>query len=78
MNLPDIQMFNNLDGKTSISRVLYAAVVMTVMVVWAYISIRAEAMVIIDPGLIGVIAVLATQKGAQSFSENRTEEEGTS
>ena len=69
--MPDPQMFNDPDGKTSMTRFLYFAVVMTVMGVWAYISVVANAMVTLDPGLIGVILVLAGQKTSQSFAENR-------
>lgn len=69
--MPDPQLFNDPTGKTSMSRFLYFAVVMTVMGVWAYISILANAMVIIDPGLIGVILIMAGQKTSQAWPETR-------
>ena len=71
----NLQMFDDPDGKLSSIRVLTFMVVLIVMLVWAYISMKAGAMVMIDPGLIGVIGTLVGGKTVQSFAENRKSNE---
>lgn len=66
----NLQMFNDLNGKTSSIRILTFMVVFIIMVVWAYISMKSETMISIDPGLIGVIGTLIGGKAIQSFAEN--------
>ena len=66
----NFQMFNDPNGKTSSIRILTFMVVFIIMIVWAYISMKSETMISIDPGLIGVIGTLIGGKAVQSFAEN--------
>ena len=64
--MPDPQMFNDQSGKTSMSRFLYFVVVVTVMGVWAYLSVKNGHML-----MLGAILILAGQKGSQAYAETR-------
>ena len=64
-------MCDDPNGKTSMSRFLYFVVVVTVMGVWAYLSIKNGHMLMLDPGVLGAILILAGQKGSQVYAETR-------
>lgn len=66
-----MQMFNDPNGKTSVTRVVFALVTLIFMGTWATISIKNGEMVPVDPGVLGVIFTLATGKSISSFAEHK-------
>lgn len=70
-----MNMLTDPAGKISSARVLNIAVTLIVMGVWASLSITDGVMYALDPGLIGVIAVLTGGKTAQSFAEKGVQDD---
>lgn len=67
----NIAMFNDPDGKTSSTRIIYVFMTVVFMVTWSVLSINAGAMIMIDPVWIGILGIPATQRAAQSFAEHK-------
>ena len=68
-------MFDDPEGKTSSSRIIYFMMALIFMCTWAIISVRSGAMVMIDPVWIGILGIPAAQRATQSFAERKQIEE---